>query len=292
MKSKNNKLLAGCVILYNPKIFVFKNIESYLDHLDVLYVIDNSEIIDIQFVTALKLINSKIVYVPQNKNVGIASALNIAARLAINSKYNWLLTMDQDSYFYDGEFFDIWITNIDNDNKIGLLAASYTNEYDQWQKVYSNNFNEIHFAVTSGNIINLEAWSFTKGFEDKLFIDEVDHDYCLKLRKHKYKILTSKKVFIGHMIGEFHETKNKNVGEKKKLILHNPSRYYYMSRNVLYLCKKYFFTDVKFVLLRFYYLIKMLGKMILIYPEKLTYLKFFFRGIRDFMLSKYNKYSP
>jgi len=292
LKNENNKLLAGCVILYNPKVFVFKNIESYLDHLDILYVIDNSEIIDVQFANTLKSVSSKIVYVPQSKNVGIASALNIAARLAINSKYNWLLTMDQDSYFYDGEFFDIWLIDIGNDGKIGLLAASYTDEYDRWQRVYSNNFNEIHFAVTSGNIINLEAWSFTNGFEDKLFIDEVDHDYCLKLRKYKYKILTSKKILMGHMIGEFHETESKAIGEKKKLILHNPSRYYYMSRNVLYVCKRYFFTDVKFVLSRFYYLIKMLGKMILIYPEKLTYLKFFLRGVRDFALSKYDKYNP
>jgi rhamnosyltransferase len=292
LKNGNNKLLSGCVILYNPKVFVFKNIESYLGHLDILYVIDNSEIIDVQFANTLKLISSKIVYVPQSKNVGIASALNIAARLAINSKYNWLLTMDQDSYFYDGEFFDIWLIDIGNDGKIGLLAASYTDKYDQWQRVYSNNFNEIHFAITSGNIINLEAWSFTKGFEDKLFIDEVDHDYCLKLRKYKYKILTSKKILMGHMIGEFHEMESKAIGEKKKLILHNPSRYYYMSRNVLYVCKRYFFTDVKFVLSRFYYLIKMLGKMILIYPEKLTYLKFFLRGVRDFALSKYDKYNP
>jgi rhamnosyltransferase len=97
---------------------------------------------------------------------------------------------------------------------------------------------------------------------------------------------------MGHMIGEFHEMESKAIGEKKKLILHNPSRYYYMSRNVLYVCKRYFFTDVKFVLSRFYYLIKMLGKMILIYPEKLTYLKFFLRGVRDFALSKYDKYNP
>lgn len=34
--------LAACIILYNPDVNVFKNIESYIDNIDCLYIIDNS----------------------------------------------------------------------------------------------------------------------------------------------------------------------------------------------------------------------------------------------------------
>ncbi|HEY2583197.1 MAG TPA: glycosyltransferase, partial [Mucilaginibacter sp.] len=196
MAGDNFKLLSGCVIVYNPKPFIIENIKSYLNYLDVLYIVDNSEIADLQLINSLMSISSKIIYVPQNKNIGVASAFNAAAEMAVKAKYVWLLTMDQDSYFPGGEFFDIWSSAADYDDKVGLLAASYTNTYDRWQKEYSKHFNEIHFAISSGNIINLKAWNIIKGFEEKLFIDEVDHDYCLKLRKNNYKILISKKVLM------------------------------------------------------------------------------------------------
>jgi len=291
LEEENKELLAGCVILYNPNISIIKNIESYLCFLNVLYIIDNSGKIDNELVDTIRLISSKIIYLPQRNNIGIASALNIGAGLAVKERYNWLLTMDQDSYFFGKDFFDTWRVNILQNEEIGLIAASYTDKYGRWQKEYSKHYNEIHFAVTSGNIINLKAWNDANGFEDKLFIDEVDHDYCLKLRKYKYKILTSKEILMGHVIGEIYQKSDNTLEERRKVKLHSPVRYYYMARNVLYLCKKYFFIDFKFVLARFYYLIKMLAKIILLYPDKLIYLRFFFAGIKDFALSKYNQYN-
>jgi rhamnosyltransferase len=286
---EKEKLLAGCVVLYNPDRSIIKNVESYLNFLNVLYVVDNSDNIDKDLVNDLCLLNANVIYIPQNTNIGVASALNLSARLAIYEKYNWLLTMDQDSYFHRSDFFNKWPGVVMND-KIGLIAASYTTEYDRWQKDYSAEFNEIHFAITSGNVINLKAWNEVRGFEDKLFIDEVDHDYCLKLRKNGYKVLISREIVMGHQIGEFYPGDLNGDTANKKRILHRPVRYYYMSRNVLYLCKKYFFTDFRFVLARFYYLIKNLAKIILMYPDKLIYLRFFFAGIKDFALSKYDKY--
>jgi rhamnosyltransferase len=282
----DEKLLAACVVLYNPTDSIIQGIKSYLNFTNALYIIDNSDVIDHELVEKIIGLSTKIIYIQQNENIGIASALNIGARLALNAKYHWLLTMDQDSYFSGSEFFDTWYNNIHQNAEIGLLAASYTSEYDRWQKEYSAHYNEIHFVVTSGNIINLKAWKNIGGFEEKLFIDEVDHDYCLKLRKNGYRLLTSKKVLMGHIIGEFYEGKE----GKKQFTLHNPVRYYYMSRNVLYLCKKYFFIDFNFALARFYYLVKILIKIVLNYPDKMIYLRFFFEGLRDFTLSKYNKY--
>ncbi|MDF2433177.1 MAG: rhamnosyltransferase [Mucilaginibacter sp.] len=288
MKPGNKKTLAGCIVLYNPTNSVIKNIESYLPFLNTLYVIDNTECVDEELIKKIKLLDAEIVYIQQGDNKGIAWALNKGAALALELGYQWLLTMDQDSYFLGNEFFDSWHTNINY--TIGLVAASYTNDYDRWQKEYSQLYNEIHFAVTSGNIINLKSWENVGGFEEKLFIDEVDHDYCLKLRKHGFKILISKKVLMGHMVGQLYNGRNNEFTENKIFILHSPLRYYYISRNVLYLCKKYFFTDFDFIARRFYYLIKALVKILLMYPDKVIYLGFFFKGIKDFALSRYNKY--
>jgi rhamnosyltransferase len=278
-------MLAGCIILYNPDTAICSNMETYLPFLDVLYIIDNTETANQVLIKTIKDLSPKIIYQQQETNIGIASALNVAANLAVNAGYKSLLSMDQDSFFLNGEFFDTWRGEIENDSKVGITAASYTLGYDRWQKEYSVNYNEIHYAVTSGNVINLYAWKHVEGFEDKLFIDEVDHDYCLKLSKYGYKILTSKKILMRHMVGEFHQKKT------GKFILHSPLRYYYMARNVLYVCKKYCFDDFNFAAGRFYYLLKMLAKIILRYPDKANYLKYFFAGVADFLGSKYGKYT-
>lgn len=286
---KKEKLLAGCVVLYNPDKDILKNINSYIQYVDVLFVIDNSDQISENIVADITSLSSKINYFRQKINIGIASALNLASSKAIQKNYDWMLTMDQDSYFLNCEFFESWEREICG-NKIGLFSASYTEKYDQWQRKFSENYNEIHYAITSGNIINLNAWAEVNSFEDKLFIDEVDHDFCLKLRVFNYKVLVSKKIYLQHTIGQINEY-GADAEENKKIInLHDASRYYYIARNVLYVCKKYFFVDFKFALSRFFYLLKGLAKILFLYPDKVIYLKYFASGVKDFALSKFNRY--
>ena len=37
--------------------------------------------------------------------------------------------------------------------------------------------------MTSGNLLNLKIAEKIGDFEEKLFIDEVDHDYCYRIRR-------------------------------------------------------------------------------------------------------------
>ena len=89
-----NKLkIAGVVVLYNPDDTYVDNINSYIDDIDLLYVIDNS---DKKHDTPK---NKKIKYIFNDDNIGVAKALNDACNLAIKDNYKWILTMDQDTKF-------------------------------------------------------------------------------------------------------------------------------------------------------------------------------------------------
>ena len=83
----------GMVTLYNPTQENINNIYEYLDELDKVYLIDNSSIDNSKLIKK----NKKIMYIPNKENLGIATALNIACKQAIKDKFNWILTMDQDS---------------------------------------------------------------------------------------------------------------------------------------------------------------------------------------------------
>jgi rhamnosyltransferase len=273
--------IAACVVLYNPDDNVIDNINSYFQAVDKVIIIDNSESANNKLA---KQWQDKVSYIALGKNLGIAKALNIGCETALKEGYDWVLTMDQDSFFSDKSFFEIVRKKVHKN--VAIYAASYTNEYDRWVKNYDQDFDEIHFIITSANLLNLSAWKQVNGFEEKLFIDEVDHDFCLKLRRFNYTILSSKCIFLKHFVGEISD-KSHNI--KQKLNLHQPIRYYYIARNGLYLCKKYFFTDIKFALQRLLYLVKALAKIILLYPDKLRYLKFYLTGVKDFFLSRYGK---
>ena len=60
--------LAGVVILYNPDAKVLTNIQTYIDEIDILYVVDNSDVVNNNLVEALKKMD-KIRYIHFNENM-------------------------------------------------------------------------------------------------------------------------------------------------------------------------------------------------------------------------------
>jgi len=271
--------LCGVIVLYNPDENVIGNIASYNDNLGRLYVIDNSEIPNYELTTLIKL-NAKVSYYSFTDNLGIAKALNIACDMARKDGFCYILTMDQDSKFVGADFFELVNKNLEPE--IGIYAASFTNEYDRWVKTYNNEFDEIHFVITSGNIVNLAAWAQVHGFEEKLFIDEVDHDFCVKLRLNGYKVLTSKRVLLNHKIGI-------DIKIGRPIQTHAPIRHYYMTRNILFIIKKYILTDFTLAFNRFIVLLKSVRHVIIYYPEKSKYFKYISLGFFHFFMCKFGK---
>src|SRR5215204_6869758 len=97
------KKIGGCVILYNPESKVLNNIATLKTHIDFFLVVDNSPEQNLQLVSELKNLHSKILYTWMGENRGVAHALNIACQMAIRGNCTWLLTMDQDSSFKESE---------------------------------------------------------------------------------------------------------------------------------------------------------------------------------------------
>ncbi|RFZ84807.1 glycosyltransferase [Mucilaginibacter terrenus] len=274
-------MIAGCTVIYNPEWEVIGNLKSYAATLSVLYVVDNSDIKNHNVLSAIKAI-PQVIYIDNGGNKGIANALNVACNLALKAGYHWILTMDQDTSFMNTAFFHT-VENL-NDDTIAICSASYTGSYDRWTKNFDKNFDEIHFVVTSGNLLNLNVWVALKGFEEKLFIDEVDHDFCAKARVAGFKILTSKQIYLQHNLGVPLTTHGSNV-----VTGHSPLRYYYITRNTLYITFKYFFSDFALVSNRIKHLFKSVVRIILYYPDKKNYAKFIIKGVYDFLTGHYGK---
>jgi rhamnosyltransferase len=278
----SNQRLIACVILYEPDDAVIKNIDSYINYIDKLLIYDNS-LTSKEFLFSNHSHKENIIYHFLHGNKGIASALNLAGREAIELGYQWLLTMDQDSSFNDYEFFRIFNEQT-NKETTAIYAPVHVDEYDPNQSVQ-----DVMFAMTSGNLLNLEIFKQIGGFEDKLFIDEVDHDYCLKAKNDGYSI---KKicVSINHSVG-----KHRNVsmfGRQEVFFIHTPLRLYYIVRNNFYVFQKYNNTFPQLVEHRKKMLRKsLIGNLVfdlIRAPQKLYYI---IKGYMDFRNNRFGKLS-
>ena len=290
--------LAACVVLYNPDDTIFENILTYGNYVDKLIVVDNSLKKNNLLIDRLnEVFESKLIYINNNDNLGIATALNQACDKAIELQFKWILTMDQDSSFINFDHYKKCLEKVQNVNNVALLAANTDKEgYSNFDiNECSCNYREDKFSViTSANIVNLEYFEEIGRFNDKLFIDMVDYDYCLRINIKKFKILYFPDVFVEHKLGEVHLRTNIFTRKKKYKTEHNAQRAYYICRNSLYLSKnygKYFSKEFGMLHILNIVFIHDVTKILLYEIDKWNKLKAKFIGLYHFLINRYGKYN-
>ena len=50
-------------------------------------------------------------------------------------------------------------------------------------------FSERESVITAGSLISIMAYKAIGGYNEALFIDEVDHEYCYRLRREGFQVL-------------------------------------------------------------------------------------------------------
>ena len=284
--------ISGVVVLYNPDDKVIGNIKSYIGLLDKLYVVDNSQIPNDN---SKKFKDKKIEYISNDGNKGIATALNVGARLALKEKAEWLLTMDQDSSFKKGAL-EKMIAFLKELKRNSIMAEALGFNYDQLgvlsalQRTVMNKDDKLVgleyplVVMTSGNLVNLDIYSKIGGFKDWLFIDAVDFEYCLNARKHGYEIVQINTAELNHNLGN---TKKKVfLGKKMYITNHNATRRYYITRNRHYLYDMYKKDFDMYCKLELNMTKKELLKIWLFEDDKIKKTKAIYKGYRDYKKGK------
>ncbi len=283
--NKNNFKVEGVVVLYNPEINILNNIKSYINKIEKLYIVDNSENINEKLIDRIKQISDKCIYINNNGNKGIAHALNVGANKAIINDANWLLTMDQDSSFEDDNFDSLleFAYNIDSYKSIGIISPLHsTHLNDSKEEV---DVEEVLTVMTSGNLVNLDILKKIGFFKEYYFIDSVDTEYCLRLNINGYKILRYNKSILEHNLGEL--TIHKTIFNKElRLYNHNKIRKYYITRNKLLIVKEYFRYFPKLGLSYIKSVFGDLKNVIFHEEDKVEKIKYMLKGVYDFFTNK------
>ena len=227
--------IAACFIIYNPPTNSLQNIFKVSHVINKVFVADNSAACTFSK-NDFGEFKDKIVYVFDGVNNGIAARLNEICNAAIADGFEWLLTMDQDSYF-EQTHLENYINTISLYNGKENVAMFGVNYESQQNK--KKGTEEVEELITSGSIVNLMLFKNISGFNKDYFIDQVDTEYCLRSILKGYEIIKVNDVFMHHQLGETSNHISFKTGKPAKRSLHSPERIYYMTRNFLYLKNSY-----------------------------------------------------
>lgn len=235
--------ICGGIVTYNPDAKLFnKVIAALTKQVNKVYIWDNGS----GNYAFIKGICDKygITLLSNQKNEGIAYALNQLCDKAIEDGFNWILTLDHDTIISSN-----YITQIDLNlpQRIGILCPSVEYVGVKLKKdIAKTRYEEVEACMTSGSVMCLSAWSLAGKFNNWLFIDSVDNDICYKLRQNGFSIIRDNHLKIIHNLG-------KPINRKKFFynfidFQYSPFRIYYIVRNRIYITKKYWrLNGIRFV---------------------------------------------
>lgn len=278
MVDKKEKILCG-IVTYNPDIKRFSEcIKSLENEIYNILIYDNAS----QNIYEIKEIMKKrsfYKYKIKNNidNTGIASGLRDIMNYAINNSYDYVFSLDQDSIMQKG-LIDKYLEYIDNEKSGALTCIIKDRETDGlYNVIETNEIKECNFAITSGFFIKVSAYKKISGYDEKLFIDNVDFDICCQLRKEGYKIYKIPYYGVYHEIG--HSQNKKIFGKVISSYMHDAKRKYYIGRNSIYELRK--FPEYYSFIIQYKFILILILKIIILEDNKIEKLKSLIKGIND-----------
>lgn len=230
-----DKVYAG-IVTYNPEISLLeKNIKSIKEQIESVLIVDNAS----NNVTEIKaLADTYGIQIEENdRNLGIAAALNQLMKYGSDRDYQWMISLDQDSVCppnYWGkikEFRNVLpkvgiVGPVIRDREIGIVGHNPKGK-----------FGVVNTCITSGACILLKAWEEVGGYDEKMFIDSVDFEFCYRVRKAGYSVIQTQDVVLEHSLGNSRIVKIGFV--KYRVTERSAFRYYYIAQNEIYYPKKH-----------------------------------------------------
>lgn len=242
MSPSTRQGVGAVVVTFNPDLPRLNQVVASLSpQVSRIVVVDNGSTSAHEVRTLTKGYDA-VEFLGLGENRGIAAALNEGVRRVLLNEPAWVLTMDQDTVV-DPDGIESILTRFDDldvavRDEVGILAMrAHPQPSSIWITRYANrllelgelgSFTERRGVITSGNLIRADVARSTH-FNDSLFIDQVDYDFCCAVRRRGRRVLLDRRISMDHILGErFNDTTRRHPYE-------NAQRTYYIIRNSTYL---------------------------------------------------------
>lgn len=278
----NSSDVLAVVISYNGLQKIRKTVEALRNQVGQVHIVDNGSDKESLAVLASLEREAGVTVERLGENRGVGYALNRGVQRAREVGCTWLLTMDQDSVV-DSSFIAAYQAALEEQPELVSLAprsTSRTRKKDTADGI-------IKYAITSGNLVRLSLFDQIGLYDEGFFIDDIDFDFCLRLRRAGYAVHRVPAALMHHQLGD---TLDAPRAIKIYYARHPPIRRYYMYRNFMYLVERYLFQFPGFIAKLGVYQILLLFLIGFLDTAPLASYRAIARGLWDYAMRKRGPY--
>lgn len=195
----------------------------------------------------------RVVIVDPGRNVGVAAGHNLALARIFGAGFRHALLFDQDSLPQPGmigELLRIEQALLDHGVRVAAVGptavaadgrqAGFVKFTGVWRRILDAAEAGLpvpacrcDFLITSGTLLRREAFERIGAFDESLFIDNVDLEWCCRATAQGLGCYGAVETRMQHALGD--RSLRNPVVRNKVHAIHGPQRMYYMTRNRLLL---------------------------------------------------------
>jgi rhamnosyltransferase len=280
--SQGSHRVAACVVSYNPGPEVRGVLCSVLPQVSTVFVIDNAS--NKESTLALEGLCAQLgaTLVANEENIGVAGAYNQAAKVAVSQGYEWMLLLDQDSVAPVGLVSQL-MCGVDRWRGTRLSAVvcptSIESEHTVHKSADPGADTPVKTCLNAGSMVRLAAWEAVGGYDEGLFVDYVDFDFCFRCRRRGWEIIQVGGAVMVHTSGT--PTRHRILWTRPVTWNRPAPRRYYIARNRILFYRKYWRFDTRWVLRDVCYALKEMALLVLFESSTREKLRAIGAGIVD-----------
>jgi rhamnosyltransferase len=290
--------VCAVVITYHPQLDVLRQVLASVEHqVGCTMVFDNATggVDAAAFASLLKEAERErgIIVLRSPVNVGLGAAMNRAAERARAAGFAYLLLLDQDSLLDPNMVSTLQdacealaktrpvaaVGPQFRDRRNGHVAPFNRIGFPLNRKLFGGTGQVVpcDFLISSGSLLSLDTLARIGGMDERLFIDNVDMEWCFRARHRGFELFGICDARMEHSIGDALRAAWLKPGG---VMIHKPIRLYYIMRNRLLLYGReetpavWIAQDLPRLMLKF------VGTALFVAP-RLHYLRMMVHGLAD-----------
>lgn len=285
----------GVVVTYQPDNDIGARLAAIAREADPLILIDNSA--NPPVADRLRELAGSLGahFIASEGNLGLAAALNRAFVLLAERGCIRAITFDQDSTPQPG-FAAALAALAESNPRTAVVGANWIDEgrpnfpsrhlrrhpccsVGFQRDAATTDLGGVTCVITSGALFDLPTWRRLAGFDETLFLDLVDTDYCLRARQAGYDIQVAAGAHLRHRRGNKQPVRR--FGRTWWPAFMPPLRLRYLFRNRMRLLRRHALQVPHWAAFELFYATKVLAEILFLEEQKVAKVAACARGCFD-----------
>jgi rhamnosyltransferase len=271
MSGDNNNTVIAVTVTYNVDSAFEIALQSYLDQVAKVIVVDNSTDANSRTWLAelIRRVGERVRLIQNSANLGLGRAQNIGIRAALELGADWILLMDDDSRAAHAMVSSLLCAALQQGPEVAIFAPRYDEQGVTRDARYvtapqgdyasprfkiqdfSNGTILPHllFAISSGSLIRASLFREIGLIRESFNIDYLDVDLSLRALRRGYRIIAVADAVLYHQLGA--QSEHHLFGRRFLAWNHSTNRRYTIYRNRTRIWRENLFTFPGFVVYDF-----------------------------------------